>query len=38
MLDLVYVLVTLAFFMVMLLYVRGCNRLGRGGGREGSSQ
>ena len=38
MLDLVYLLTTIAFFMAMLLYVRGCNRLGRGKGPEGSSQ
>ena len=37
MLDLVYLLATLIFFIAMLLYVRGCNRLGRGGGREESS-
>ena len=29
MLDLVYILVTLAFFALMLLYVRACERLGR---------
>jgi uncharacterized membrane protein len=38
MLDLVYVLVTLVFFLAMLLYVRGCDRLGRGKGSEGSPQ
>jgi hypothetical protein len=27
--DLVYILVTLAFFGLMLAYVRGCERLGR---------
>jgi hypothetical protein len=37
MLDLVYVLVTLVFFGAMLLYVRGCDRLGhRNGSAEGS--
>jgi hypothetical protein len=29
MIDLVYVLGTVAFFGLMLLYVAGCNRLGR---------
>ena len=29
MLDLVYVAVTVAFFALMLAYVRGCERLGR---------
>ena len=29
MLDLVYLLATLAFFAAMLAYVRGCERLGR---------
>jgi len=38
MLDLVYVLVTVVFFSAMLLYVRGCNRLGHGKGSEGDSQ
>jgi hypothetical protein len=28
-LDFVYVLLTLAFFGLMLAYVRGCERLGR---------
>jgi hypothetical protein len=28
--DLAYVLGTLAFFALMLAYVRGCERLGRG--------
>lgn len=28
MLDLVYVLVTISFFTLMLLYIRGCKRLG----------
>lgn len=30
MIDLAYVLGTLAFFALMLAYVRGCERLGRG--------
>ncbi len=34
MLDLVYILVTLAFFGLMLLYVRGCERLGKDGTGE----
>ena len=29
MIDLVYILVTVAFFALMLLYVRACERLGR---------
>jgi len=29
MLDIVYVAVTLAFFGLMIAYVRGCERLGR---------
>ena len=29
MLDLVYILLTVAFFGLMLAYVRGCERLGR---------
>jgi len=28
-LDLVYILLTVAFFGLMLAYVRGCERLGR---------
>ena len=38
MLDLIYVLVTVAFFVAMVLYVRGCNWLGRARGPEGGSQ
>ena len=34
MLDLVYILVTLAFFGLMLAYVRGCERLGKEGTGE----
>ncbi len=34
MLDLVYIVVTLAFFALMLAYVRGCERLGREGTGE----
>jgi hypothetical protein len=29
MLDVIYVLVTIAFFGLMIAYVRGCERLGR---------
>lgn len=29
MIDLIYILATLAFFALMLLYVRACERLGR---------
>ena len=29
MIDLIYVLATLAFFALMLVYVAGCERLGR---------
>ena len=29
MIDLVYILVTIAFFALMLVYVRACERLGR---------
>ena len=35
MFDLIYVLATLVFFGVMLLYVRGCDRLGH---RDGSGE
>jgi hypothetical protein len=34
MLDVVYVLVTVAFFGLMLGYVRGCQRLGKDGTGE----
>jgi hypothetical protein len=34
MLDVVYALVTLAFFALMLAYVRGCERLGDEGTGE----
>lgn len=34
MIDSLYVLGTLAFFALMLGYVRGCARLGRGGHAE----
>ena len=37
MIDLAYVLGTLAFFALMLLYVRGCARLGRGGATESTA-
>jgi hypothetical protein len=29
MLDMVYIIITLAFFGLMLAYVRGCARLGK---------
>ena len=29
MIDIVYILATVAFFVLMLLYVRACERLGR---------
>jgi hypothetical protein len=35
MLDVAYILITLAFFGLMLAYVRGCERLGREAGRDG---
>jgi hypothetical protein len=34
MLDLVYVVVTLAFFGLMIAYVRGCEYLGKDGTTE----
>jgi len=34
MLDLVYIVVTLAFFGLMLAYVAGCERLGKDGTGE----
>ncbi len=34
MLDIVYILITVAFFGLMLAYVRGCERLGRDGTGE----
>jgi hypothetical protein len=34
MLDIVYILVTLAFFGLMLAYVRGCQHLGKEGTGE----
>ena len=34
MLDVVYILVTLAFFGLMLAYVRGCEHLGKEGTGE----
>jgi hypothetical protein len=37
MLDLTYLLTTIVFFLAMLLYVRGCNRLGHGKGSEEGS-
>lgn len=35
--DLFFVFITLAFFALMLAYVRGCARLGEGGGDTGGS-
>ncbi len=34
MLDILYILITLAFFGLMLAYVRGCEHLGRDGTGE----
>jgi hypothetical protein len=34
MIDLLYLLGTIAFFAAMLAYVRGCERLGRSSGEE----
>ncbi len=34
MLDVAYILITLAFFGLMLAYVRGCERLGKDGTGE----
>ena len=34
MLDLAYIVITIAFFSLMLGYVRGCERLGRDAGAE----
>ena len=31
MLDIVYIVVTVGFFALMLVYVRGCEKLGREG-------
>jgi hypothetical protein len=33
-LDLIYTLLTIAFFALMLAYVRGCERLGRDASAE----
>jgi len=38
MLDLVYVLGTVAFFGLMLLYIAGCDRLGRSADVERGSE
>ncbi len=35
MLDVVYIAVTVAFFALMLAYVRGCEHLGKDGAGEG---
>jgi hypothetical protein len=34
MLDVAYVVATIAFFALMIAYVRGCERLGRAGDEE----
>ncbi len=36
MMDLLYVLGSIGFFALMLVYVVGCERLGRARGEEGS--
>lgn len=36
MIDLAYVLGTVAFFALMLAYVRGCERLGRAAAADGA--
>jgi hypothetical protein len=38
MIDIVYVVGTIAFFGLMLLYVAGCNRLGRTADVERASE
>jgi hypothetical protein len=38
MIDLVYVLGTVAFFGLMLLYIAGCDRLGRGADVERTNE
>jgi hypothetical protein len=38
MIDLVYVLGTVVFFGLMLLYIAGCDRLGRSAGVERVSE
>jgi hypothetical protein len=38
MLDVLYIAVTLAFFGLMLLYVRGCEHLGKDATGEGERQ
>ena len=38
MLDIVYVLATVAFFAAMVLYVAACNRLGGGAGAAASRE
>ena len=37
-LDVVYIALTLAFFGLMLLYVRGCEHLGKDAAGEGERQ
>ncbi|HEX3927327.1 MAG TPA: hypothetical protein VHW65_04970 [Gemmatimonadales bacterium] len=38
MLDVVYVLGSIAFFWLMALYVRACEALGRSGGGDGADR
>lgn len=38
MIDLIYVATTVAFFVLMIGYVRGCERLGRGEGDESGGE
>jgi len=38
MIDTAYMAATIAFFAIMLLYVRGCAALGRGGASEEESR
>jgi hypothetical protein len=37
MIDVIYILATIAFFALMLAYLRGCEVLGRGG-KEGDEE
>ena len=38
MIDIIYVLASIAFFAVMIAYVAGCERLGRASASEDKSQ
>jgi hypothetical protein len=38
MIDLIYVIGTVAFFALMLVYVRACERLGRAEANDGPSE